>query len=198
METYFMKKSLIYLLLVSFVFITTNIKANAENNSMVKSMQIEEVADISISDENSTMTFAQLAEQYANIVTDKNATPEQLEALGNLIKLWMDTLSQNSSKDQMFNEYSRLTSTLSCMSIHLILRIAIKDNNIPTESEQNNIYETINNKFIPSFAQFKNDGWKTEFNFYVINMSAAVCKWYEDKSQKLDYPDFKVWREGSF
>ena len=122
-----MKKSLIYLLLVSFVFITTNIKANAENNSMVKSMQIEEVADISISDENSTMTFAQLAEQYANIVTDKNAAPEQLEALGNLIKLWMDTLSQNSSKDQMFNEYSRLTSTLSCMSIHLILRIAIKD-----------------------------------------------------------------------
>ena len=193
-----MKKSLIYLLLVSFVFITTNIKANAENNSMVKSMQIEEVADISISDENSTMTFAQLAEQYANIVTDKNATPEQLEALGNLIKLWMDTLSQNSSKDQMFNEYSKITSTLSCMSIHLILRIAIKDNNIPTESAQNNIYNSINNKFIPSFAEFKNDGWKTEFNFYVINMSAAVCKWYEDKSKKLDYPDFKVWRDGSF
>ncbi len=34
--------------------------------------------------------------------------------------------------------------------------------------------------------------------FYVINMSAAVCKWYEDKSHKLDYPNFKVWREGSF
>ena len=63
---------------------------------------------------------------------------------------------------------------------------------------QKSIYESINNKFIPSFAQFKNDGWKTDFNFYVINMSAAVCKWYEDKSKKLDYPDFKVWREGDF
>ena len=110
-----MKKSLIYLLLISFVFITTNIKANAENSSMVQSMQIEEVADISISDESSSMTFAQLAEQYASIITDKNAATEQLEALGNLIKLWMDTLSQNSSKDQMFNEYSKITSTLSCM-----------------------------------------------------------------------------------
>ncbi len=195
-----MKKIFIYLLLFSFIFVSNDIKVYAQNNtsSMVKSMQIEEVADISISDENSTMTFAELAESYASIIMNKNATAEQLEALGNIIKMWMDTLSANYTKDEMFNEYSRITSTLSCMSIHLILRIAIKDNNIPTESAQSSIYDAINNKFIPSFAEFKNDGWKTEFNFYVINMSAAVCKWYEDKSKKLDYPDFKVWRDGSF
>lgn len=196
-----MKKSFVYLLFVFMIFISINIKANAEDNSimsMINSMQIEDIADISISDESSTMTFMQLAENYATIIMNKNATPEQLEALGNIIKMWMDTITENSSKEQMFDEYSRLTSTLSCMSIHLILRIAIKDNNIPTESAQKNIYETINNKFIPSFADFKNDGWKTEFNFYVINMSAAVCKWYEDNSKKLDYPDFKVWRDGSF
>lgn len=196
-----MKRSFVYLLFVFMIFISINIKANAEDNSimsMINSMQIEDIADISISDESSTMTFMQLAENYATIIMNKNATPEQLEALGNIIKMWMDTITENSSKDQMFDEYSRLTSTLSCMSIHLILRIAIKDNNIPTESAQKNIYETINNKFIPSFADFKNDGWKTEFNFYVINMSAAVCKWYEDNSKKLDYPDFKVWRDGSF
>ena len=196
-----MKRSFVYLLFVFMIFISINIKANAEDNSimsMINSMQIEDIADISISDESSAMTFMQLAENYATIIMNKNATPEQLEALGNIIKMWMDTITENSSKDQMFDEYSRLTSTLSCMSIHLILRIAIKDNNIPTESAQKNIYETINNKFIPSFADFKNDGWKTEFNFYVINMSAAVCKWYEDNSKKLDYPDFKVWRDGSF
>lgn len=196
-----MKKSFVYLLFVFMIFISINIKANAEDSSimsMINSMQIEDIADISISDENSTMTFMQLAENYASIIMNKNASPEQLEALGNIIKMWMDTITENSSKDQMFDEYSRLTSTLSCMSIHLILRIAIKDNNIPAESAQKNIYETINNKFIPSFADFKNDGWKTEFNFYVINMSAAVCKWYEDNSKKLDYPDFKVWRDGSF
>ncbi|WP_438799254.1 hypothetical protein [Brachyspira murdochii] len=183
------------------IFISINIKANAEDNSimsMINSMQIEDIADISISDDNSTITFMQLAENYAAIIMNKNASPEQLEALGNIIKMWMDTITENSSKEQVFNEYSRLTSTLSCMSIHLILRIAIKDNNIPTESAQKNIYETINNKFIPSFADFKNEGWKTEFNFYVINMSVAVCKWYEDNSKKLDYPDFKVWRDGSF
>lgn len=196
-----MKRSFVYLLFVFMIFISINIKANAEDNSimsMINSMQIEDIADISISDESSTMTFMQLAENYATIIMNKNATPEQLEALGNIIKMWMDTITENSSKEQMFDEYSRLTSTLSCMSIHLILRIAIKDNNIPAESAQKNIYETINNKFIPSFADFKNDGWKTEFNFYVINMSAAVCKWYEDNSKKLDYPDFKVWRDGSF
>lgn len=196
-----MKRSFVYLLFVFMIFISINIKANAEDNSimsMINSMQIEDIADISISDESSTMTFMQLAENYATIIMNKNATPEQLEALGNIIKMWMDTITENYSKEQMFDEYSRLTSTLSCMSIHLILRIAIKDNNIPTESAQKNIYETINNKFIPSFADFKNDGWKTEFNFYVINMSAAVCKWYEDNSKKLDYPDFKVWRDGSF
>ena len=196
-----MKRSFVYLLFVFMIFISINIKANAEDNSimsMINSMQIEDIADISISDESSTMTFMHLAENYATIIMNKNATPEQLEALGNIIKMWMDTITENSSKEQMFDEYSRLTSTLSCMSIHLILRIAIKDNNIPTESAQKNIYETINNKFIPSFADFKNDGWKTEFNFYVINMSAAVCKWYEDNSKKLDYPDFKVWRDGSF
>ncbi|ADG71732.1 conserved hypothetical protein [Brachyspira murdochii DSM 12563] len=196
-----MKRSFVYLLFVFMIFISINIKANAEDNSimsMINSMQIEDIADISISDDNSTMTFMQLAENYAAIIMNKNASPEQLEALGNIIKMWMDTITENSSKEQMFDEYSRLTSTLSCMSIHLILRIAIKDNNIPTESAQKNIYETINNKFIPSFADFKNDGWKTEFNFYVINMSAAVCKWYEDNSKKLDYPDFKVWRDGSF
>lgn len=196
-----MKRSFVYLLFVFMIFISINIKANAENNSimsMINSMQIEDIADISISDESSTMTFMQLAENYATIIMNKNASPEQLEALGNIIKMWMDTITENSSKEQMFDEYSRLTSTLSCMSIHLILRIAIKDNNIPAESAQKNIYETINNKFIPSFADFKNDGWKTEFNFYVINMSAAVCKWYEDNSKKLDYPDFKVWRDGSF
>ncbi|MEI0518425.1 hypothetical protein R4K90_11305 [Brachyspira murdochii] len=196
-----MKRSFVYLLFVFMIFISINIKANAEDNSimsMINSMQIEDIADISISDDNSTMTFMQLAENYAAIIMNKNASPEQLEALGNIIKMWMDTITENSSKEQVFNEYSRLTSTLSCMSIHLILRIAIKDNNIPTESAQKNIYETINNKFIPSFADFKNDGWKTEFNFYVINMSAAVCKWYEDNSKKLDYPDFKVWRDGSF
>ncbi|WP_300370439.1 hypothetical protein [Brachyspira sp.] len=195
-----MKKIFIYLLLVSFIFISSNIKVHAQDaaSSMIKSMQIEEVADISVSDENSSMTFLELAENYTSIIMNKNATPEQLEALGNLLQMWMDTLAENYSRDDMFNEYSRLTSTLSCMSIHLILRIAIKDNNIPTEAAQNNIYNAINNKFIPSFAEFKNDGWKTEFNFYVINMSAAVCKWYEDKSKKLDYPDFKVWREGDF
>lgn len=196
-----MKKSFVYLLFVFMIFISINIKVNAEDNSimsMINSMQIEDIADISISDESSAMTFMQLAENYASIIMNKNASPEQLEALGNIIKMWMDTITENSSKEQMFDEYSRLTSTLSCMSIHLILRIAIKDNNIPTESAQKNIYETINNKFIPSFADFKNDGWKTEFNFYVINMSAAVCKWYEDNSKKLDYPDFKVWRDGSF
>lgn len=189
-----------FYLLLSIMFILINIEANAQTDykSMIKSMQIDDVADISISDDNSTMTFMQLAENYAKIVTDKNATPEQLEALGSIIKMWMDTLSSNFSTDEIFNEYSKVTSTLSCMSIHLILRIAIKDNNIPTEKEQKNIYESIYNKFIPSFAQFKNEGWKTEFNFYVINMSAAVCKWYEDKSQKLDYPDFKVWRDGDF
>ncbi|WP_297278310.1 hypothetical protein [uncultured Brachyspira sp.] len=194
-----MKKYFYLLLSVMFIFLI-NIEANAQTDykTMVQSMQIDDVADISISDDNSTMTFMQLAENYAKIVTDKNAKPEQLEALGNIIKMWMDTLSSNFSDDQIFNEYSKVTSTLSCMSIHLVLRIAIKDNNIPTEKEQKNIYESIYNKFIPSFAQFKNDGWKTEFNFYVINMSAAVCKWYEDKSQKLDYPDFKVWRDGDF
>ncbi|CRF34871.1 hypothetical protein BRSU_2302 [Brachyspira suanatina] len=191
-----MKK--IYLLLVLFSVISINAYSQDNAASMIKSMQIEDVADISISDENSTMTFQQLAENYAAIIMNKNATPEQLEALGSIIKLWMDTLAANYTKDEMFNEYSRVTSTLSCMSIHLILRIAIKDNNIPTKSAQDNIYNSINNKFIPSFAEFKNDGWKTEFNFYVINMSAAVCKWYEDKSKKLDYPDFKVWRDGSF
>ena len=196
-----MKKSFVYLLFVFMIFISINIKVNAEDNSimsMINSMQIEDIADISISDESSAMTFMQLAENYASIIMNKNASPEQLEALGNIIKMWMDTITENSSKEQMFDEYSRLTSTLSCMSIHLILRIAIKDNNIPAESAQKNIYETINNKFIPSFADFKNDGWKTEFNFYVINMSAAVCKWYEDNSKKLDYPDFKVWKDGSF
>ncbi|MEI0604287.1 hypothetical protein R4K55_08695 [Brachyspira alvinipulli] len=194
-----MKKYFYLLLSVMFIFLI-NIEANAQTDykTMVQSMQIDDVADISISDDNSTMTFMQLSENYAKIVTDKNAKPEQLEALGNIIKMWMDTLSSNFSDDQIFNEYSKVTSTLSCMSIHLVLRIAIKDNNIPTEKEQKNIYESIYNKFIPSFAQFKNDGWKTEFNFYVINMSAAVCKWYEDKSQKLDYPDFKVWRDGDF
>ncbi len=194
-----MKKYFYLLLSVMFIFLI-NIEANAQTDykTMVQSMQIDDVADISISDDNSTMTFMQLAENYAKIVTDKNAKPEQLEALGNIIKMWMDTLSSNFSDDQIFNEYSKVTSTLSCMSIHLVLRIAITDNNIPTEKEQKNIYESIYNKFIPSFAQFKNDGWKTEFNFYVINMSAAVCKWYEDKSQKLDYPDFKVWRDGDF
>ena len=196
---FIMKKYFYLLLSVMFIFLI-NIEANAQTDykTMVQSMQIDDVADISISDDNSTMTFMQLAENYAKIVTDKNAKPEQLEALGNIIKMWMDTLSSNFSDDQIFNEYSKVTSTLSCMSIHLVLRIAIKDNNIPTEKEQKNIYESIYNKFIPSFAQFKNDGWKTEFNFYVINMSAAVCKWYEDKSQKLDYPDFKVWRDGDF
>lgn len=194
-----MKKYFYLLLSVMFIFLI-NIEANAQTDykTMVQSMQIDDIGDLSISDDNSTMTFTQLAENYAKIVTDKNATPEQLEALGNIIKMWMDTLSSNFSNDQIFNEYSKVTSTLSCMSIHLVLRIAIKDNNIPTEKEQKNIYESIYNKFIPSFAQFKNDGWKTEFNFYVINMSAAVCKWYEDKSQKLDYPDFKVWRDGDF
>lgn len=194
-----MKKYFYLLLSVMFIFLI-NIEVNAQTDykTMVQSMQIDDIGDLSISDDNSTMTFTQLAENYAKIVTDKNATPEQLEALGNIIKMWMDTLSSNFSNDQIFNEYSKVTSTLSCMSIHLVLRIAIKDNNIPTEKEQKNIYESIYNKFIPSFAQFKNDGWKTEFNFYVINMSAAVCKWYEDKSQKLDYPDFKVWRDGDF
>lgn len=195
-----MKKIFVYLLLSSFVFILYNNKVYSQNgvSSMVKSMQIEDAADISISDESYSMTFLELAENYASVIMDKNASAKQLEALGNLIQIWMNALSENYTKDEMFNEYSKITSSLSCMSIHLILRIAIKDNNIPTESAQDSIYNTINNKFIPSFAEFKNDGWKTEFNFYVINMSAAVCKWYEDESKKLDYPNFKVWREGGF
>ncbi|WP_295158721.1 hypothetical protein [uncultured Brachyspira sp.] len=195
-----MKKIFVYLLLSSFVFILYNNKVYSKNSvsSMVKSMQIEDAADISISDESYSMTFLELAENYASVIMDKNASAKQLEALGNLIQIWMNALSENYTKDEMFNEYSKITSSLSCMSIHLILRIAIKDNNIPTESAQDSIYNTINNKFIPSFAEFKNDGWKTEFNFYVINMSAAVCKWYEDESKKLDYPNFKVWREGGF
>ncbi len=183
-----------------FIIILYNNKVYSKNSvsSMVKSMQIEDAADISISDESYSMTFLELAENYASVIMDKNASAKQLEALGNLIQIWMNALSENYTKDEMFNEYSKITSSLSCMSIHLILRIAIKDNNIPTESAQDSIYNTINNKFIPSFAEFKNDGWKTEFNFYVINMSAAVCKWYEDESKKLDYPNFKVWREGGF
>lgn len=195
-----MKKIFVYLLLSSFVFILYNNKVYSQNgvSSMVKSMQIEDAADISISDESYSMTFLELAENYASVIMDKNASAKQLEALGNLIQIWMNALSENYTKDEMFNEYSKITSSLSCMSIHLILRITIKDNNIPTESAQDSIYNTINNKFIPSFAEFKNDGWKTEFNFYVINMSAAVCKWYEDESKKLDYPNFKVWREGGF
>lgn len=169
-----------------------------EKESMIKSMQLDELEEISISDAESTMTFNELAEYYASIITDKKASVEQLEALGNMVKLWTDTISENFTKEELYNKYSVLTSTLSSMSIHLILRIAIKDNNIPTKAIQENIYNTINNKFIPSFGKFKNEGWKTEFNFYVINMSAAVCKWYEDKSKKLDYPNFKVWREGNF
>ena len=121
-----------------------------------------------------------------------------MEALGNIIRLWTDTINKNFTKEELYDRYSVLTSTLSSMSIHLILRIAIKDNNIPTKEIQKNIYDTINNKYIPSFGKFKNEGWKTEFNFYVINMSDAVCKWYEDKSEKLDYPNFKVWREGNY
>ncbi|WP_295162909.1 hypothetical protein [uncultured Brachyspira sp.] len=195
-----MRKIFINLLFASLFFINAYAKNDSSFiNDMVKSMQIEEKdAYMSISDESSSMTFIQLAEAYSDIIMNENAEAEQLEALGNIIKMWMDTLAANYTKEEMFNEYSRITSTLSCMSIHLILRIAIKDKNIPAESAQNNIYNSINNKFIPSFAEFKNEGWKTKFNFYVINMSAAVCKWYEDKSHKLDYPNFKVWREGSF
>ena len=181
-----MNKIITFLLLS--IIIASNIYAN-EKESMIKSMQLEELEEISIADEESTMTLKELAEYYANIITDKKATPEQLEALGNIIRLWTDAINKNFTKEELYDKYSVLTSTLSSMSIHLILRIAIKDNNI---------YDTINNKFIPSFANFKNEGWKTEFNFYVINMSAAVCKWYEDKSKKLDYPNFKVWREGNF
>lgn len=190
-----MKRGFVYSL---FVLLSINIYAQNNISSMVKSMEIEDFFDVSISDENSSITFLELAEDYARIITDKNAAPEQLESIGNSIKMWMDTISEKITKDELFNEYSRVASTLSCMSIHLILRIAVKDNNIPTESEQYNIYKTINDKFIPSFAQFKNDGWKTEFNFYVINMASAVCKWYEDKSKKLDYPDFKVWTDSNF
>lgn len=185
-----------YIVLIFIFAISTIYASNYE--SMIKSMRLENIEELSIADDNSTITFNQLAEYYASIVTDKNATPEQLEALGNIIKMWSDTINQNFSKEEIFTKYSTVTSTLSSMSILLILRIAIKDNNIPTEEMQKSIYESINNKFIPSFAQFKNDGWKTDFNFYVINMSSAVCKWYEDKSKKLDYPDFKVWRDGDF
>ena len=190
-------KKIITFLFLSITITANNIYAN-EKESMIKSMQLDELETISIADEESTMTFNELAEYYANIITDKKAKPEQLEALGNIIRLWTDTINNNFTKEELYDKYSVLTSTLSSMSIHLILRIAIKDNNIPTDEIQKNIYDTINNKFIPSFANFKNEGWKTEFNFYVINMSAAVCKWYEDKSKKLDYPNFKVWREGNF
>ena len=190
-----MKKIITFLLLS--IIIASNIYAN-EKESMIKSMQLDELEEISIADEESTMTLKELADYYASIITDKKATPERLEALGNIIRLWTDAINKNFTKEELYDKYSVLTSTLSSMSIHLILRIAIKDNNIPTEEIQKNIYDTINNKFIPSFANFKNEGWKTEFNFYVINMSAAVCKWYEDKSKKLDYPNFKVWREGNF
>lgn len=182
---------------LTILIMSLNVYAN-EKESMIKSMQLDELEEISISDAESTMTFNQLAEYYASIITDKKASVERLEALGNMIKLWTDTINENFTKEELYGKYSVLTSTLSSMSIHLILRIAVKDNNIPTKDMQENIYNTINNKFIPSFGQFKNEGWKTEFNFYVINMSAAVCKWYEDKSKKLDYPNFKVWREGNF
>ena len=190
-------KKIITFLLLSIIVISNNIYAN-EKESMIKSMQLNEFEEISIADEESTMTFEELANYYASIITDKKATPEQLEALGNIIRLWTDMINKNFTKEELYDKYAVLTSTLSSMSIHLILRIAIKDNNIPTKEIQKNIYDTINNKFIPSFGKFKNEGWKTEFNFYVINMSAAVCKWYEDKSKKLDYPNFKVWREGNF
>ena len=190
-------KKIITFLFLSITITANNIYAN-EKESMIKSMQLNELEEISISDEESTMTFEELADYYSSIITDKKATPEQLEALGNIIRLWTDTINKNFTKEELYDKYSVLTSTLSSMSIHLILRIAIKDNNIPTKEIQKNIYDTINNKFIPSFGKFKNEGWKTEFNFYVINMSDAVCKWYEDKSKKLNYPNFKVWREGNY
>ena len=190
-------KKIITFLFLSIIIIYNNIYAN-EKESMIKSMQLNELEEISISDEESTMTFEELADYYSSIITDKKATPEQLEALGNIIRLWTDTINKNFTKEELYDRYSVLTSTLSSMSIHLILRIAIKDNNIPTKEIQKNIYDTINNKYIPSFGKFKNEGWKTEFNFYVINMSDAVCKWYEDKSEKLDYPNFKFWREGNY
>ena len=161
-----MKK--IYLLLVLFIFISINAYSQDNTASMVKSMQIEDVADISISDENSTMTFQELAENYASIIMNKNATPDQLEALGSIIKLWMDTLAANYTRDEMFKEYSRITSTLSCMSIHLILRIAIKDNNIPTESAQNNIYNSISKVSLENFLEslltiFKSENGEISF-----------------------------------
>ena len=116
-----------YIVLI-FIFAVCSIYAN-NYDSMIKSMQLENIEELSISDENSTITitFNQLAEYYASIVTDKNATPEQLEALGNIIKMWTDTINQNFSKEEIFTKYSTVTSTLSSMSILLILRIAIKE-----------------------------------------------------------------------
>ena len=81
-----------YIVLI-FIFAVCSIYAN-NYDSMIKSMQLENIEELSISDENSTITFNQLAEYYASIVTDKNATPEQLEALGNIIKMWTDTINQ--------------------------------------------------------------------------------------------------------
>ena len=87
-------KKIITFLLLSIIVIANNIYAN-EKESMIKSMQLNEFEEISIADEESTMTFEELADYYASIITDKKATPEQLEALGNIIRLWTDTINKN-------------------------------------------------------------------------------------------------------
>lgn len=157
-------KKIITFLFLSITITANNIYAN-EKESMIKSMQLDELETISIADEESTMTFNELAEYYANIITDKKAKPEQLEALGNIIRLWTDTINNNFTKEELYDKYSVLTSTLSSMSIHLILRIAIKDNNIPTKEIQENIYNTINNKYILLLESLKTKDGKPNLIF---------------------------------
>ena len=88
-----------YIVLIFIFAVCTIYASNYE--SMIKSMRLENIEELSIADDNSTITFNQLAEYYASIVTDKNATPEQLEALGNIIKLW--TIKTSLKKKYLLN-----------------------------------------------------------------------------------------------
>ena len=193
-------KRLIFVLFILFIIIFNIYAKNlTPSDDMFNSMMLGTIEeDISINTGNELMSFTNFSKSFCDVITDKRANAKKLELLGNTIQFWQETLANNLSLEELHSKYSTITSTLSSMSMLLIWRVTIKEKQLKTPEQQRSLFDYAYNKFIPSFGIYKNDGWKTDFNFYVINMSLYTCKWYSEQSNDFNYPDFRIWKIGDY
>ncbi len=197
---FILMKRVILVLFFLFLYVVCIFAKNlTPSQDMFNAMMLNKIEeDISINTGNNLISFTNFSKSFCDIITDKRANAKKLELLGNTIQFWQENLANNLTQEELHSKYSTITSTLASMSMLLIWRITIKENQLTNSQQQQSLFDYAYNKFIPSFSVYQNEGWKTDFNFYVINMSLYTCKWYSEQSNDFNYPDFRIWKIGDY